>query len=135
MIRCYHPGPMRRKEFEQDIIHRQRNIVFPDTVLNEGRFLRNIFSKDADFTQGQRVGVAAVGIFLIVISTFGIAMSVGKIMESKGGESLISAYPIPFFAGLWGLGLVVLLRAAFPPQPTRLKRLQTARRPRRHRRP
>ncbi len=126
---------MRRKEFERDIINRQRNIVFPDTVLNEGRFFRNIFSKDAEFTRGQRVGLGVLGLFLVATSTCGIAMSVGAIMDLKGGESAVSAYPIPFLGGLWGLGLIVLLRGVFPPEASRLRRLQTARRPRRHRRP
>jgi hypothetical protein len=37
---------MKKQEWEQDIINRQRNIVFPDTVLNEGRFYRNLFSRE-----------------------------------------------------------------------------------------
>jgi hypothetical protein len=123
---------MKRQEFERDIINRQRNVVFPDTVLNEGRFLRNIFSRNADFTRGQRMGAGVIGLFFIAVSTFGIAMSVSAVMESKGGQSAVSAYPIPFLAVLWGIGLVVLQRAVFPPEPSRLQRLQRARRPRRH---
>jgi hypothetical protein len=132
---CYDPELMKRKDFERDTINRQRNIVFPDTVLNEGRFYRNIFSRDAEFTRGQRIGLGLIGLFFIAMGTFGIAMSVSSIMRSKGGESAVSAYPIPFLAGMWGLGLIVLLRGVFPPEPNRLKRLQTARRPRRHPRP
>lgn len=39
--------PMKKEDWEQDIFNRQRNIVFPDTVLNEGRPYRNIFSRGA----------------------------------------------------------------------------------------
>jgi hypothetical protein len=43
-------------DWERDVLNRQRNIVFPDTILNEGRFYRNIAS-------GKAVPVADCGFF------------------------------------------------------------------------
>ena len=51
-----------RDKWLQDIEMRQRNIVFPDTVQNEGRFWRNI--QNPAFS-----GVAKMGLFL-----FGVAL-------------------------------------------------------------
>ncbi|HKR94670.1 MAG TPA: hypothetical protein VJW55_04890 [Candidatus Angelobacter sp.] len=34
--------PMNQQEWERDVNDRQRNIVFPDTMLNETRFYRNL---------------------------------------------------------------------------------------------
>jgi hypothetical protein len=45
-----------REKWLQDIHARQRNIVFPDTVHNEGRFLRNLTAPAPNW--GARVGFA-----------------------------------------------------------------------------
>jgi hypothetical protein len=101
---CYDPELMKRKDFERDIINRQRNIVFPDTVLNEGRFYRNIFSRDAEFTRGQRIGLGLIGLFFIAMGTFGIAMSVSSIMRSKGENLRFQPIPFHFWLGCGGSG-------------------------------
>jgi hypothetical protein len=46
-----------REEWEQDVRARQRNIVFPDTVQNEGRFWRNLTSGKQKLTIVQCVGI------------------------------------------------------------------------------
>jgi hypothetical protein len=43
---------MNQQEWERDVRNRQRNIVFPDTNLNEGRFYRNLASGKTIFTAG-----------------------------------------------------------------------------------
>lgn len=50
----------RREAWQQDINARQRNVVFPDTVQNEGRFWRNLASEKQKLTIGQAVGVALI---------------------------------------------------------------------------
>src|SRR6185503_10824970 len=54
---------MSLKEWERDVINRQRNIVFPDTNLNEGRFYRNIASGKAVFNWGQKVALLVITLY------------------------------------------------------------------------
>jgi hypothetical protein len=57
----------RREEWEQDVIARQRNVVFPDTVQNEGRFWRNLASGKQKLTIVQAIGIALFSLPLICI--------------------------------------------------------------------
>lgn len=123
---------MRRKEFEGDIVNRQRNIVFPDTVLNEGRFYRTQFSWETEYTNTQRICLGLLGAFLMATGSLWLAAMVG---ESKHGFNLFILYFLVIAVGVVGMGVTLILRGLIPPQPTRLKRLQTASRPRRYRRP
>ena len=54
---------MSLKDWERDVINRQRNIVFPDTKLNEGRFYRNIASGKAVFSRGQKVCLTVIALY------------------------------------------------------------------------
>jgi len=47
-----------REEWEQDINARQRNVVFPDTVQNEGRLWRNLLNRGQKLTLVQGIGIA-----------------------------------------------------------------------------
>jgi hypothetical protein len=60
--------PMSVKDWERDVINRQRNIVFPDTVLNEGRFYRNIVYGKALQTTGLKLSVLALLIYAVVLT-------------------------------------------------------------------
>jgi hypothetical protein len=55
---------MSLKDWERDVTNRQRNIVFPDTNLNEGRFYRNIASGKAVFSRGQKVCLVVIVLFV-----------------------------------------------------------------------
>jgi hypothetical protein len=55
------------KDWERDVINRQRNIVFPDTNLNEGRFYRNIASGKAVFSWGQKVALLVITLYVTII--------------------------------------------------------------------
>jgi hypothetical protein len=55
----------RREEWEQDIDARQRNVVFPDTVQNEGRFWRNLASGKQKLTIVQGIGIALIFLWLV----------------------------------------------------------------------
>jgi hypothetical protein len=121
---------MKKQEWEQDIINRQRNIVFPDTVLNEGRFYWNIFSRDAEFTHGQRIGLIIWGLSVLVPGCVGLADSISALAQSRGGLAAFWTYPALFMLWFTVFGIILILRGAFPPQPSRLIRLRSYRRPR-----
>jgi hypothetical protein len=55
----------RREEWLRDIEERQRNIVFPDTVQNEGRFWRNLTTRTQRLTKAQIFGIALFYILLL----------------------------------------------------------------------
>ncbi len=64
---------MKLRDWERDVINRQRNIVFPDTVLNEGRFYRNIVYENAIHTLGQRISLLLIvlgSILIFVVALF-----------------------------------------------------------------
>jgi hypothetical protein len=65
-------------EWERDVLNRQRNIVFPDTNLNEGRFYRNIASGKAVFSRGQKISLLLIVVFFIVVNAVDFA---GRISE------------------------------------------------------
>jgi hypothetical protein len=68
------------KDFERDIINRQRNIVFPDTVLNQGRFYRNLASGKAVFTWGQRLSLLGIVGFFIPVLFIDYAGILGELL-------------------------------------------------------
>ena len=49
-----------REEWLRDVDARQRNVVFPDTAANEGRFWRNIVSGKRPLTTVQVIGIGFV---------------------------------------------------------------------------
>ena len=104
---------MSRQEWERDVINRQRNIVFPDTNLNEGRFYRNIASGKAVFTTGLRVSLGIMVLFFTMASAVGLA----------GGVALVEPdlLVLPLLAGLGSLGFWIFLavKAFFPDKPAR----------------
>jgi hypothetical protein len=59
---------MSLKEWERDVINRQRNIVFPDTTLNAGRFYRNIVYDKAVFSRGQKIGLLVLPIYYLIVT-------------------------------------------------------------------
>lgn len=50
------------QEWEGDIAARQRNVVFPDTVQNEGRFWRNLGNQP--WTPTTKIGLAILSVFV-----------------------------------------------------------------------
>ena len=64
---------MKREEWLQDLDTRQRNVVFPDTALNEARFWRNIYESKVSLSATQKTGLAVMGFLalcLILIAVF-----------------------------------------------------------------
>lgn len=101
------------KDWERDVINRQRNIVFPDTNLNEGRFYRNIASGKAVFSVGQKVCLLVIVLFVTIMTSFGLAESIasmvahrdleGKVMGLWGGLYLLAILFFWIFLGVKGL--------------------------------
>jgi hypothetical protein len=114
---------MSLQEWEQDVRNRQRNIVFPDTMLNEGRFYRNIASGKAVFSTGQRVSLLMIVTFFVVVnvvdfaSTFAVPISADRASFPAWnlGPSLISLVWLLFW-------IFLTVKALFPPQQPARKR-------------
>jgi hypothetical protein len=71
------------QQWERDVINRQRNIVFPDTVLNEGRFYRNIASGKAIFSHGQKISLLLIVAFFIVVNAVDFAGRISQIIDQN----------------------------------------------------
>ena|SRR5689334_22101748 len=101
------------KDWERDVINRQRNIVFPDTNLNEGRFYRNIASGRAVFSAGQKVCLLVIVVFVTVATSFGLAEAIaatmalrdlqGKVMGLSGALYQLAILFFWIFLGVKGL--------------------------------
>jgi hypothetical protein len=117
---------MNRQEWEQDVINRQRNIVFPDTNLNEGRFYRNIASGKAIFTTGQRISLIAVVSYYFVISSVFLAGAIGVFLaKSKNNNIGLLIDNVWLFAlSLWPLlfWIYLVAKGLLPPDPPAPKR-------------
>ena len=87
---------MSLKNWERDVINRQRNIVFPDTNLNEGRFYRNIASGKAVFSRGQKASLLLILAFFIVVNAVDFA---GELVSSSRGMGAFEngAWRLPCF--------------------------------------
>jgi hypothetical protein len=79
----------RKEDWLRDVNARQRNVVFPDTAENEGRFWRNIVSGKESLTLAQWIGI-----LLFCLCIIGLLAS----LWPKGGEvwwqKLIDGYTI-----------------------------------------
>ena len=114
---------MSLKDWERDVVNRQRNIVFPDTNLNEGRFYRNIASGKAVFSVGQKVCLAIIVVFVTIMTSFGLAEAIAETMAQRDLQGKVT--------GLWGaLYLLAILffwiflgvKGLLPASPARKRR-------------
>jgi hypothetical protein len=88
---------MSLKKWERDVLNRQRNIVFPDTNLNEGRFYRNIASGKATFSVGQKMSLLIIVLFVTIATSWGLAEAIASLMAQRDVAGRV--------IGLWGLHL------------------------------
>lgn len=107
---------MSLKEWERDVLNRQRNIVFPDTNLNEGRFYRNIASGKAVFSRGQKVSLLLILAFFIVVNAVDFA---GRISLAISRRAHIRGWDVWPSMGsfIWLLFWIFLTVKALLPQP------------------
>jgi hypothetical protein len=93
----------KQEEWQQDILARQRNTVFPDTVQNEGRFWRNLATGKQELTVVQGIGLALMFLALGAV-LWGYA--VDRFHYSASGS--VFERLIPVFAD-WAIVLVVFV--------------------------
>jgi hypothetical protein len=74
-----------KDEWLRDVDARQRNVVFPDTVQNEGRFWRNLGKEP--LTSVAKAGLVVLGIFVFGNSAFIFTL----ILRDKSGKQELAA--------------------------------------------
>lgn len=112
-----------RDRWRQELIRRQRNIVFPDTVRNEGSFLRGIVQNRFRLNSVQRIGAGILGMVFLFTASLVVAQVVGEIT----GERPLGWTPASVALGLMSLltyavAFKLLFVAIFPGKPDSQKR-------------
>jgi hypothetical protein len=107
---------MSLKEWERDVINRQRNIVFPDTNLNQGRFYRNIASGKAVFSRGQKVSLLLILAFFIVMNAVDFAGRISLVITRRTHIRGWDVWP-SMGSFIWLLFWIFLTVKALLPQP------------------
>ena len=108
---------MSLKEWERDVLNRQRNIVFPDTNLNLGRFYRNVASGKAVFSVGQKVSLLLVLAFFIVVHAVDFAGQISFVISRGAHVRQWGVWP-SMSSLIWLLFWIFLtVKAVLPPQP------------------
>jgi hypothetical protein len=102
------------EEWELDLLNRQRNIVFPDTVLNEGRFFRNVVSGQIPLNAVQKFGVLLITAPFIATGCIGTALVIGDLLTAQGVFDR-GLFLIPIFTPIAqvGFGIIVMVRGLF----------------------
>jgi hypothetical protein len=113
---------MSLKKWERDVLNRQRNIVFPDTNLNEGRFYRNIASGNAVFSRGQKISLVIMPTYYLIIISIYLTGTISEVrLENKDlGKSLSDEFFILFLL-LWGFlfSTFLAVKGLFPAERKR----------------
>jgi hypothetical protein len=111
------------KEWECDVINRQRNIVFPDTNLNEGRFYRNISSGKAVFSRGQKASLLLVVAFFFLVNALDFAGRISLVIARRSHIRPWDVLP-SMLSLIWFLFWIFLTVKALLPQraPARKRR-------------
>jgi hypothetical protein len=92
-----------KDDWLRDINVRQRNVVFPDTVQNEGRFWRNIWSgkQSPSFSQW-------VGILIMLAAVAGLIIAIWPREDGVWWQKAINTYAIPAMLAV-ALGTFILI--------------------------
>jgi hypothetical protein len=92
-----------QEEWQEGVSARQRNVVFPDTVQNEGRLWRNLASGKQKLTIVQGVGIA---LFFLTLGGIFWSDAARKFRFAASGS--IFDRLVPVFAD-WAIILVVFV--------------------------
>ena len=114
---------MNLREWERDVINRQRNIVFPDTMLNETRLFRNIVQGKAELKIVHRAGILVLATVAFWGGCFGIAEIVASALPEPGILHLTLVAPALFCAIFIALGIKLAIRAILPQSAPVKKRM------------
>jgi hypothetical protein len=110
---------MSLKDWERDVLNRQRNIVFPDTNLNEGRFYRNLASGKAVFSRGQKVSLLVLVLYFLAIALMALAGFVDDVFEEGSRRSQDSLIYFAYLAGTFCFWLFLGIKGLIPEPPKR----------------
>ena len=114
---------MSLKDWERDVLNRQRNIVFPDTNLNEGRFYRNIASGKAVFSRGQKVCLAVIVLFVMIITSCGLAETIASIIGHLDlAGKLIGLWSCLYILAILLFWVFLGVKGLLPATPARKRR-------------
>lgn len=93
---------------QQDIIHRQRSIVFPNAVL----FCRNLFSSRTQYNRTQRIAMLVAPVGEMFIAILGLIDSISSLLPPHAKHDLVTGI---YFSLLWiafaGCGMFLAMRA------------------------
>jgi hypothetical protein len=113
---------MSPQAWERDVLNRQRNIVFPDTNLNQGRFYRNIASGKAVYTFGQRISLLGIVGFFIIVNAADFASTFGEFLAKNHFQPRWIVWP-SLYSLLWLLFWIFLaVKGLLPAPPPARKR-------------
>jgi hypothetical protein len=114
---------MSLKDWERDVANRQRNIVFPDTNLNEGRFYRNIASGKAVFSRRQKASLLLIALYFLVFCSIALASAIGEFVSENKVQSAVTNLSTSLFMLAWLLFWVFLaVLGLFPAERKRIVR-------------
>ena len=77
----------RHEDWLRDVTERQRNVMFPDTAFNEGRFWRNLFEGKQRLNAVQIIGVA---IFAISVVALAVSLTLGDYPATSWRHNVLS---------------------------------------------
>jgi predicted phage tail protein len=114
---------MSLQAWERDIINRQRNIVFPDTVMNQGRYYRNIASGKAVYALGQKVSLLIIVGYVMIVTSFGLAGNIAEVLRARAAYLAL----FPMWSSIYMLGVMLFwiflaVKALFPDTPPKRRR-------------
>ena len=114
---------MSLKDWERDVLNRQRNIVFPDTNLNEGRFYRNIASGKAVFSLGQKTSLLIIVLFVTIVTSWGLAETIASIMAQRDvAGKLIGLWTCLYILAILLFWIFLGVKGLVPASPVRKRR-------------
>ncbi|MGH9498208.1 MAG: hypothetical protein ACRD3L_03625 [Terriglobales bacterium] len=105
------------------MLNRQRNIVFPDTILNEGRFYRNIATGKAVFSLGQRISLLLIVAFFIVVNAVDFAGRISLVIARREHIRGRDMWP-SMGSFIWLLFWIFLMVKALLPQPAPVRKVR-----------
>ena len=89
---------------------RERNLVFPDTVRNEGVFYRNLARRDQPRDPLIRVGTMMLAVCFLVTGCFFLASGIGLLISLKQGWFLF--VPAIMFLAAAAVALTIGMKLA-----------------------
>lgn len=118
---------MQRREWEQELRDRQRNIVFPDTVRNEGHFYRTLLRRETPLPGVMRFGLLLLATPFFLGGTFVLARSIAGFLRPDIADNAFTRWLAFILRGGISLacclfGALMIFRAVFQTPPASVSR-------------